>query len=473
MSNFELGVIGLGTMGQNIARNAERQGATVAVYNRTTSKMTDFMEEFGDTGDFIGCETYEELAEALTPPRAVLSLVSAGKPVDYVIDDLLKHFDEGDIIIDGGNSNYQDTERRTKELKEKGISYIGMGVSGGEKGALEGPSMMPGGDLEGYKKLEPLLKKMAADDGAGGDCVTFVGERGGGHFVKTVHNGIEYGIMQCLAESYDVLKNVGDFTNEELANAYGDWNETDLLNGYLMEITEKIFRRPDDKTDKDLIDVIKDAAKQKGTGMWTTKSSFDYGVAVPTITAGVEGRIISGHREIRGQTSGELPTALNNDASIPSKDQLRDQVQSSLELSIISAYIQGFLLIKQANEENDWGIDMKEVARIWRGGCIIRSNLLPLFEDVLSQDESTAQSARQKLLDIAGEERQLHWRKLVQVATGYGVPVRAISSSLNWFDSFRKGDLPQNLTQAQRDFFGSHTYERVDEDGTFHTDWNR
>ncbi len=473
MENLELGVIGLGTMGQNIARNAERQGAKVAVYNRTTSKMHDFMEQYGDTGDFVGCETYEELADAMTPPRAVLSLVSAGKPVDYVIDDLLEQFEEGDIIIDGGNSNYQDTERRYTELKEKGIRYLGMGVSGGEKGALEGPSMMPGGDREAYEELKPLLKGMAADDGAGGSCVSFVGKGGGGHFVKTVHNGIEYGIMQCLAETYDVLKNIGEFSNDALADAYGDWNETDLLSGYLMEITEKIFRRPDDRTDQDLIDVIKDAAKQKGTGMWTTKSSFDYGVAVPTITAGVEGRIISGHRDIRSKTEGQLPSALNTEVDVPPADKLRKQVRSALELSVISAYIQGFLLIHQANKDNDWGIDLQEVARIWRGGCIIRSSLLPLFEDLFSDDQAAAGEACQTFLGVVEGSRQLQWRKLVQLARAYGIPVNAIGSSLNWFDSFRKGDLPQNLTQAQRDFFGSHTYERVDEDGTFHTDWDR
>jgi len=473
MDNVELAVIGMGTMGRNIARNAECNGAHVPVYNRTTSKMKEFMEEYGDTGDFTGCETYEELAAAMSPPRAALSLVSAGKPVDYVIDDLLEHFEEGDIIIDGGNSNYRDTERRYRELEEKGIHFIGMGVSGGEKGALEGPSMMPGGDREAYEKLRPLLEGMAADDGAGGDCVTYVGHRGAGHFVKTVHNGIEYGIMQCLAETYDVLKNIGGFSNEELADTYGAWNDTDYLSSYLVEITEKIFRRPDNRTDQDLIDVILDAAKQKGTGKWTTEASFDYGVAVPTVTAGVEARIISGSRDLRAATKGELPDRLDDSAAVPDKETLRAWVRSALELSTISAYIQGFLLIQQANEENEWEVNLADVAQIWRGGCIIRSSLLPLFEDALDEDPSSSRSARDHLLELAGSERQEQWRQLVRLARGKGVPVQAFSSSLNWFDSFRKGDLPQNLTQAQRDFFGSHTYEREDEEGTFHTEWDR
>lgn len=468
MSINQLGVIGLGTMGANVARNAARNGAKVAVFNRTEETMHQFMKDHGKEGNFIPCKSYEELARSLSTPRAILIMVKAGDPVDMVLEDLFPLLEKGDILIDGGNSHFADTQRRFDLLAERGIHYIGMGVSGGEEGALNGPSMMPGADKGAYDQVSDLLSKMAADDDTGGKCIAFLGKGGAGHFVKMVHNGIEYAIMQLFAESYHLLKGLGGYSNEKLADTFEAWNHTEELSSYLMEITGKIFRKQEGSCA--VIDLIKPEAKQKGTGKWTTQAALDLGVSVPTITAGVDARIQSGASMIR-QRSKDMPFAIDETEPVPPPEKFRSYVKSALELSIICAYQQGFDLIEAASKEFDWGVDLSECARIWRNGCIIRSKQLALWQDAYGTDQTTALAASEALKDRFTGERQIEWRKLLEYSYSRGVPTPALSASLNYYDAMRSPILPQNLVQAQRDFFGAHTYERVDISGTFHTDW--
>ena len=468
MSINQLGVIGLGTMGANLARNAARNGAKVAVYNRTTEVMNDFVKDYKKEGMIVPCKTYEELMRSLDTPRAVLLMVKAGPAVDAVIEDLLPHLEEGDIIIDGGNSHYPDSERRVKELKEKGIRFLGMGVSGGEEGALLGPSMMPGGDVTAWEDMKELLEKMAADDGLGGKCVTYIGEGGSGHFVKMVHNGIEYGIMQLIAESYDVLKNIGDYTNAELAETFGHWNKGDDLQSFLIEITAKAFEKKDDQGPGDLIDVIQDQAGQKGTGKWTTISALHYGVAIPTITAAVDARIISGSLDLR---ESKRPYTPDLEEPVPNKEKMRIMVRSALHLSTLCSYKQGFQLMKVASEEHNWQLNLSECARIWLGGCIIRSVLLKTFIDALSGDSAKEETASQYFEKQFSGEKQVFWRQIQELSASRGIPIPAISASLSYYDAIRRDRLPQNLIQAQRDFFGAHTFTRTDKEGTYHAQW--
>ena len=468
----QLGVIGLGTMGANLARNAARNGAKVAVYNRTTEVMHEFIQEHGKEGAFVPCKSYEELFRSLDKPRALLLMVKAGPAVDAVIADLLPHMSEGDIIIDGGNSHYEDTERRCKQLAEQGISFVGMGVSGGEDGALYGPSMMPGGDKAAWEQCRGLLTKMAADDGLGGKCISYVGPGGAGHFVKMVHNGIEYGVMQLMAESYDLLKNAGEYSNSELAETFAHWNEGDDLQSFLTEITAKVFTKKDDLSSADLIDVIKDAAGQKGTGKWTTISALHLGVAIPTITAAVDARIVSGSADLRNRTgSQQLPYTPDLEEPMPPKNQMRSIVRSALHLSTLCSYKQGFVLIDKASKEYNWNIDLAECARIWLGGCIIRSVLLKDFMHILSTDTARQETGRKALRDAFAGEKQVQWRLSQELAASRGIATPAMAASLAYYDSMRRERLPQNLIQAQRDFFGAHTYERTDKEGTFHTEW--
>lgn len=472
MTVNQLGVIGLGTMGANLARNAARNGAKVAVFNRTTETMHEFMKQYGKEGNFIPCKTYEELMRSTDSPRAILLMVKAGPAVDAVIDDLLPLLSEGDIIIDGGNSHFPDTERRAVELKEKGIRFLGMGVSGGEEGALMGPSMMPGGDITAWEDCRDLFERMAADDGLGGKCVAYVGEGGSGHFVKMVHNGIEYGIMQLIAESYDILKSVGSYSNEELADTFSAWNNGVDLQSFLIEITSAIFRKKDDMGKGDLIDVIQDAAGQKGTGKWTTVSALDLGVAIPTINAAVDARIISGSADLRNRSGDQkLPYTPDLEEPMPPREKLRHMVRSGLHLSTLCTYKQGFVLMDAASKEYDWNLDLSECARIWLGGCIIRSVLLKTFMDILGDDAAKQKSGRLKIKEAFEGEQQVYWRLLQELAASRGIPIPAMSASLSYYDAMRREKLPQNLVQAQRDFFGAHTFRRIDKDGTFHAEW--
>lgn len=467
---MELGIIGLGTMGANLARNAASNGAKTVVYNRTTSKTDAFIKDYSAEGNFIAATTYKELVSHLSAPRSILLMVKAGPAVDAVITDLLEHLEPGDSIIDGGNSHFPDTQRRFEQLQDKNIEFLGMGVSGGEEGALKGPSMMPGGSMTAWNNVKELLIAMSAKDANNGKCVSYLGKGGAGHFVKMVHNGIEYGVMQLIAESYDLLKHVGGYTNEELAVLFNDWNDASVLGSFLTEITADIFTKQDLDSANYLLDVMKDAAAQKGTGKWTTQAALDFGVAIPTITAAVDARIISGSSHLR-EDHKQFPFAINEHESIPGKNQLASQVRSALKQSIICSYLQGFALIGEASLQNDWNINLAEVARIWEGGCIIRSNALPLFESLFSADIRESQAARDTILSRFESARQLEWRQTISLAVSQGIPVPAMAASLFYTDALYRDRLPQCLIQAQRDYFGAHTFKRTDKEGDFHSEW--
>lgn len=464
-------------MGANLARNAARNGATVVLFNRTKEKTDEFMKNFGSEGTFIATQSIEEFVSKLTTPRPILLMVKAGDAVDDMIAQLVPHLSDGDILIDAGNSHYKDTERRSKELtgklpttnyqqQTKGIHFIGMGVSGGEEGALHGPSMMPGGHKAAYESIAPLIQKMAADDGLGGKCVSYVGPGGTGHFVKMVHNGVEYGAMQLIAEAYDLLKNLGGLTNKELAETFGEWSRGDDLRGFLMEITAKIFTKKDDATPVDLLDVIKDAAAQKGTGKWTTEAAFNYGVAVPTITAGVDARIVSSAKDFRMQQAKITPL---HTVDVPvDRSELLPNVRIALELGLLNVYAQGFQLLSVPSQQEGWKLNIPELARIWRGGCIIRSSILENYQRAFSGDKDMIAFIRGRF----SPENQHAWRHVVALGALRGIPLPAMSSSLWYYDAYRTERLPQHLIQAQRDFFGAHTFERLDKPGTFHVQWD-
>ena len=469
MEKLHIGLIGLGTMGANLARNAVRNGAVVAVYNRTVEKTDAFIQSHGSEGTFIACRTIDDLLTALPSPRTIILMVNAGKPVDDVIQELTASrlsLTAQDAIIDAGNSHYGDTERREKELREKGIHFLGMGVSGGEEGALLGPSMMPGGDRATYERLLPLFQKMSAKDGSGGKCVSLIGSGGAGHFVKMVHNGIEYGDMQLIAESYHLLKAIG-LQNEEIAETFEKWNRGKDLRSFLIEITAKIFMKKDGLTPHVLIDSIKDSAKQKGTGKWTTESALDLGLMIPTITSAVDARYMSAQKSLRMQTEATFG-ALDLKPLKLSISAIKD----ALLLSKICSYAQGLALIAEANRVHDWGIDLAEVCRIWKGGCIIRSTLLKTFEDAFKNSAPENLLLSPAMTEVF-RKKQKKWRTVIAKAQLSGIPVPSFSASLSYFDSIRSSWLPQNLTQAQRDFFGAHTYERIDKEGVFHTQWSQ
>jgi 6-phosphogluconate dehydrogenase len=464
------GVIGLAVMGENLALNVERNGFPVAVYNRSREKTDRFMAERAGGKNVKAAYSLEEFVQSLERPRRILVMVKAGGPVDAVIDQLKPLLEEGDMIIDGGNSLYEDTERRVKELEPTGLGFIGMGVSGGEEGALNGPSLMPGGTRAAYAEIEHIVTKIAAqvDDGP---CVTYIGPGGAGHYVKMVHNGIEYGDMQLIAEAYDLMKNVLGLNHDQLHEVFAEWNLTDELNSFLIEITTDIFTNLDEDTGKPLVEMIVDAAGQKGTGRWTVISALEMGVAIPTITAAVNARIMSSIKAERVAASKELngPTA-KFDGDVKA---MISKIRDALYCSKICSYAQGMALIGKASQTYDYGIDLGETARIWKGGCIIRAGFLNKIKRAFDENPNLdnlllAPEFKQTILD-----RQDAWREVIAMAAQVGIPVPAFSASLDYFDSYRRDRLPQNLTQAQRDYFGAHTYERVDKEGTFHTEWTK
>ena len=468
MAQQSFGVVGLAVMGENLALNVERNGFPIAVYNRTPEKTDAFMHTRAEGKNVKAAYSIEDFVSALERPRKILIMVKAGAPVDGVIDQLKPLLDEGDIIIDGGNSLYEDTARRTRDLESSGFKFIGMGVSGGEEGALNGPSMMPGGTKSSYEYLEPILTKIAAqvEDGA---CVTYVGPGGAGHYVKMVHNGIEYGDMQLIAEAYDLLKNGLGLDNNQLHEVFVEWNATDELNSYLIEITGDIFKYLDPDTDKPLLDMILDAAGQKGTGRWTVQSALEMGVCIPTITAAVNARIMSSFKQERVAASQVLtgPTGKYEGDTQAFINMIRD----ALYCSKICSYAQGMALMATASQAYKYQLNLSEMARIWKGGCIIRAGFLGKIQNAFQQDPNLpnlllAPEFKQTILD-----RQTAWREVLAAAAKLGIPVPAFSASLDYFDSYRRDRLPQNLTQAQRDYFGAHTYERVDKPGSFHTEW--
>ena len=471
MTKRTFGVIGLAVMGENLALNVESRGFPIAVYNRTASKTKEFMETRAVGKDVKAAYSLEEFVQILERPRKILVMVKAGPPVDAVIEKLKPLLDEGDMIIDGGNSLYEDTERRTRDLESTTkLGFVGMGVSGGEEGALHGPSLMPGGTEFAYRELEPILTKIAAqvDDGP---CVTYVGAGGAGHYVKMVHNGIEYGDMQLIAEAYDVLKNGLGLSNQQLQETFAEWNRTDELNSYLIEITADIFKYVDPETGHHLVDLILDSAGQKGTGRWTVLSSLELGVPIPTIYAAVNARVMSAYKDERVAAAKELPgpgETYPGDAAL-----FVDKVRDALYCSKMCSYAQGMALIAKASQEFNYHISLPESARIWKGGCIIRASFLDKIRKAFAENPGLpnlllAPEFKQSILD-----RQEAWREVLVLANKLGIPVPAFSSSLDYFDSYRRANLPQNLTQAQRDYFGAHTYERTDKPRGefFHTEW--
>jgi len=463
---MQIAVVGLSVMGANLARNAARNGATVSVFNRTTEKMEKFLSDYGSEGAFIGCKTHEELAASFKGTKAILLMVQAGAAVDDVIAEILPHLSKGDILIDGGNSYYKDTERRAKELAAKGIRFVGMGVSGGEEGALNGPSMMPGGDKSAVDELLPLLTKMSADDGEGGKCIAYLGEGGAGHFVKMVHNGIEYGDMQLIAEAYHLLTYVSGLENDDLAKLFAAWNEGDDLKSFLIEITAQIFQKKEG--DAYLVDLILDSAGSKGTGKWTSQCALDLGVMIPTITAAVDARALSAHKKER---SAAFKTLEPYKLAVDTPDLASEDVRAALFLSKICSYAQGMALIAAASKEYGWNLPFAEICRLWKGGCIIRSTLLGTFEKAFKKDPSL----KNLLLDpsIIAEFKEKHqtWRSVIAKGIAAGVPLPAMTASVSYFDGYFTENLPQNLIQAQRDLFGAHTFQRIDKEGTFHENW--
>ncbi len=467
----EMGLVGLAVMGENLALNMERNGYTVAVFNRTTEKVDAFLAGRGAGKKFLGCHSLQELADNLERPRRVMLMIKAGAAVDQMIERLLPVLEEGDIIIDGGNSFFQDTIRRTRDLAAKGIRFIGTGVSGGEEGALKGPSIMPGGNPEAWPYVKPVFQAIAAKVVGGFPCCQWVGDNGAGHYVKMVHNGIEYGDMQMICEAYWLLKNILGLSADELHQVFAQWNQGEL-NSYLIEITSEIFARKDPETGKPVTDIILDVAGQKGTGKWTSQGALDLGAPAPTVAEAVFARCLSAIKEERVAASKVLrddsTTAFAGD-----RNEFIQAVRQALYASKICSYAQGFQLLKLAAKEYNWDLHYGEIALLWRGGCIIRATFLEKIHDAFQKNPQLANLLVDDFFHNAVASCAAAWRKVVAQAVLSGVPVPAFSSALAYYDAYRSANLPANLLQAQRDYFGAHTYERVDRPRGqfFHTEW--
>ena len=466
--SYNIGVVGLGVMGANLARNIESRGFSVVGYDVDAAKTRAFLEGPAGGTNIGGVQTPEDLAAALDRPRRVLIMVPAGKPVDSVIAHLQSHFSPGDILIDGGNSYFVDTDRRTDALAAVGMHFVGTGVSGGEEGALRGPAIMPGGSREGWDQLAPVFKAIAAKADDGEPCVEYMGPRGAGHYVKMVHNGIEYGDMQLIAEAYDLLHRGAGVPIAELAGIFAEWNRGDLRS-YLVEITAQILETMDPDTGQPIVDVILDEAQQKGTGKWMSQNAFDVGAPIPTVNAAVEARQISALKSERvaaGRVLAGPPGQFSGN-----RRELIEQTRQALYASKVTSYAQGMALLRAASAEYQYGIRPGDVAKIWRAGCIIRAALLAEIRDAFRRDEGLVNLMTDAAFGDALAQRQPGWRAALQTAIGLGIPMPAMSASLAYYDAYRAARLPANLTQAQRDFFGAHTYRRVDRGGVFHTQW--
>jgi 6-phosphogluconate dehydrogenase len=462
-----IGVVGLAVMGSNLARNlASREGNTVAVYNRTTQKTTDLVEEHPEAG-FVAATTIEEFAASLQRPRTAIIMVKAGRGTDAVIEQLTEAFEEGDIIVDGGNALFTDTIRREKEVRAKGLHFVGAGISGGEEGALKGPSIMPGGTAEAYETLGPILESIAAV-AEGKPCVTHIGTDGAGHFVKMIHNGIEYADMQLIAESFDLLRRVGGHEPDAIADVFEEWNGGDL-ESYLIEITAEVLRQTDAATGKPLVDVIVDQAGSKGTGVWTVQNSVGLGVPVGGIAEAVFARAVSSKPE---QRKAVQATITSRPEIQPAGDTFEDDVRAALYASKVVAYAQGFDAIIAGAKEYGWDIDKGKVAEIWRGGCIIRAQFLNRIVEAYEKDSGLATLLEDPYFAKAVADGEQAWRRVVSVAALSGIPVPGFASALSYYDSLASERLPAALVQGQRDFFGAHTYHRTDKEGTFHTLWS-
>ncbi|XXM73824.1 NADP-dependent phosphogluconate dehydrogenase [Lysinibacillus sphaericus] len=467
MSKQEIGVIGLAVMGKNLAWNIESRGYSVSVYNRSREKTDEMVNE--STGKkVVPTYTIEEFVHSLEKPRKILLMVKAGKATDATIDQLKPFLEKGDILIDGGNTFFEDTRRRNQELSESGIHFIGTGVSGGEEGALTGPSIMPGGQKEAYDLVAPILEDIAAKVN-GEACTTYIGPDGAGHYVKMVHNGIEYGDMQLIAESYFLMKNVLGLSAEELHEVFADWNKGEL-DSYLIEITADIFTKKDEETGKPMVDVILDKAGQKGTGKWTSQSALDLGVSLPIITESVFARFISAIKDERVKAS-KILNGPDTSAFKGDKEALIESIRKALYMSKICSYAQGFAQMRSASDEYDWNLQYGDIAMIFRGGCIIRAQFLQKIKEAYDRESGLANLLLDPYFKEIVESYQYALREVISVAVQNGVPVPGFSAALAYYDSYRTETLPANLIQAQRDYFGAHTYQRVDKEGTFHTEW--
>lgn len=484
MAKHDIGLIGLAVMGQNLVMNMANKGFNVAVYNRTTSKMTDFVEGLSDRPEGVveegaadrihGYEQLEDFVNSLESPRRIMIMVQAGGPCDAVINQLKPLMDKGDIIIDGGNADYADTNRRDVELREEGFRFIGTGVSGGEEGALKGPSIMPGGHAEAWPFVKDILQKISAKVGENNDipCCDWVGEAGAGHYVKMVHNGIEYGDMQLICEAYYILKHGLGLTNQELYEVFKEWNDGDL-DSYLIEITRDIFTVSDSETDNDLVDMIMDTAGQKGTGRWMCQHALELGVPTTLVTEAVYARCLSSQKDARVRASKVLAgpdTKFEGD-----RKQFIDDVRQALYASKLVSYAQGYVQLNAAAEEFGWKLNNGPIALLWRGGCIIRSVFLQDIKNAFDKNPELENLMLDDFFKDAIEQAQPAWRRVVSTAVQLGLPVPAFTAALTYFDGYRRATLPANLLQAQRDYFGAHTYERIDKPRgeKFHTDWIR
>jgi 6-phosphogluconate dehydrogenase len=461
----QIGVTGLGVMGRNLARNFARHGYTVALHNRTASRVTDTVDQFGHEGTFVATQTAQDFVQALERPRRLLIMVNAGQATDAVIDEFAPLLEPGDMLIDGGNAHFKDTRRREAALKQQNLHFVGMGVSGGEEGALLGPSIMPGGSAESYQALGPMLETISAHvDGT--PCCTHIGPDGAGHFVKMVHNGIEYADMQLIAEAYDLLRHAIGLTPAQAAETFKTWN-TGRLNSYLIEITAEVLAHTDQETGKPFVDIVLDQAEQKGTGRWTVQDALDLGVPVSGIAEAVFARSLSGHADLRRAARdlpGPKPTATQN-------NEFADQVEQALYASKLVSYAQGWNMMDVGSREYDWHIDLGEMATIWRGGCIIRAKFLDRIRAAYQghRDLPTLLADEEFGKDLTGAQDA--WRNVVATAARLGIPVPGFSAALSYYDALRAERLPAALIQGLRDYFGAHTYHRTDRDGVFHTLW--
>ena len=467
-ANPHFGLTGLATMGANLARNVAHHDIPVAVHNRTTARMERFIDEHGSEGPLSGYATTEEWVRAVERPRVLMSMVQAGAATDAVIEEILPHLDRGDILIDGGNANFRDTQRRHATAAEQGIHFLGVGVSGGEEGALEGPSIMPGGDREPYdQSVRPIFETIAAQvDGT--PCCTYVGPDGAGHYVKMVHNGIEYADMQLIAESYDLLRHGAGLEIPEIAARFEAWNSSEL-ESFLIEISARVLSKTDASTGQPLVDVILDAAEQKGTGRWTAANALELGVPLTGITEAVFARMLSARKAEREHAAGVLvgpPPAAGPDA------ELADDLEQALYASKIVAYAQGFAQMAAAAEAEDWRIDLGAMATIWRGGCIIRARFLDRLREAYAQEPGLLNLMLADFFAQALRDAQEPWRRVVARASELGIPAPAFSSSLAYYDGYRRARGPASLIQGLRDLFGAHTYKRVDREGSFHVMWS-
>jgi 6-phosphogluconate dehydrogenase len=472
--NCDFGLIGLAVMGENLALNVESRGYRIAVFNRTTEKVDELIKGRAAGMKFVGCHTVEQLVHSLKRPRQVMMLVKAGQAVDDLIEQLIPLLEPGDVIIDGGNTHFADTERRTRHVESRGLLYVGTGVSGGEEGALKGPSLMPGGSPDAWPIIKPIFQAIAAKVGPHHDipCCEWVGPRGAGHYVKMVHNGIEYGDMQLICEAYFLLKHSAGLSNQQLYDVFDQWNRGEL-ESYLIEITRDIFSVKDELTGQDLVDLVTDRAGAKGTGKWMSQLALDLGVPSTLVTEAVYARSLSAMKDERVRASKILvgPAPMDSTVSGRKLENFVEQVREALYASKICSYAQGFVQLQAAAAEHDWPLSYGDCALLWRGGCIIRARFLDRIKEAFDADPGLENLLLAPYFRDAVHAAQSAWRTVIAQAVHDGVPAPAFMTALAYYDGYRRERLPANLLQAQRDYFGAHTYERLDRPGTFHTDW--